>query len=195
MEYKTEIAELKTELKTELKGFDCGHIGKVAGDKEGDKPKRKICLINCYEELKRIEDIQEPKDNDLKVFAKNRKPELLKEYEKYQKENIQDGLNLSEGFISWLQNIKEDSELLEEFKEENKREPLSIDREEVYKILLSWGGGSDGFKLTFQNGELLRGVYFMSDWGEYQEIELNDSEAEEVYNFYMYGDIASFKQD
>jgi len=146
MDYKKEIAELRTELK----GFDCGNIGKVAGDKEEDKPKRKICILNAYEELKRIEEINK----------------------KLQDDKIQE---------------KEEAE--------EHREPLSIDKEEVYKILLSWGGGSDGFKLTFQNGELLRGVYFMGDWGEYQEIELNNKEAEEVYNFYMYGDVASFKQD
>jgi len=71
---------------------------------------------------------------------------------------------------------------------EDNREPLSLDIEIVKKILLSYGGGSDGFKLYFNSDkELLRGVYFMSDWSEYQESELTDEEAEEVFNFYLYG--------
>jgi len=76
---------------------------------------------------------------------------------------------------------------------EEYREPLSIDKEEVYNISLSWGGGADGFKLTFKNGELLGGVYYMADWGKYEEVDLRAEEAEEVYHFYMYGDIDSFK--
>ena len=72
---------------------------------------------------------------------------------------------------------------------ENNREPLSIDTTIIKKILLSWGGGSDGFKLYFsKDKELLSGVYFMADWGEYEENELTAEEAEEVFNFYMYGE-------
>ena len=33
----------------------------------------------------------------------------------------------------------------------------------------------------------------MADWGEYKEIDLNPEEAEEVYNFYMYGDVTAYK--
>ena len=72
------------------------------------------------------------------------------------------------------------------------REPLSIEKKEIYNISLSWGGGADGFKLTFKDGELLGGVYYMADWGEYKEVNLSEEEAKEVYNFYMYGDVTSF---
>lgn len=139
MDYNKEIKELKKELK----GFDCGHLGKVANETKDktETDKRKIVLLGAYEELKRIEDLN--------------KLEEPRESEEY-------------------------------------REPLSIEKEEVYKILLSWGGGEDGFKLTFKDGELLRGSYYMADWGEYKEIDLNENEAEEVYNFYLYGDISSF---
>jgi len=146
MDYNKEIKELKKELK----GFNCSHLGKVANEIK-DKTeinKRKIVLLGAYEELKRIKDIQKEQENE--------KIEEKEESEEY-------------------------------------REPLSIDKEEVYKILLSWGGGSDGFKLTFKDDELLRGVYFMADWGEYKEVGLNDEEAEEVYNFYMFGDITAYK--
>jgi len=142
MDYNKEI----TELKTELKSFDVGHLGKVAGENKPKtaEEKRKIVLLGTYEELKRIEDLNK----------------------------------MSE----------------EEREESNEyREPLSIEKEEVYKILLSWGGGADGFKLRFKDGELLGGVYFMADWGEYLEQDLSEEEANEVYNFYIFGDVSSFK--
>ncbi len=76
-----------------------------------------------------------------------------------------------------------------EFNEiEEHREPLSIDKEEIVKILLSWGGGSDGFKLTFNDKELISGVYFMADWGVYQETELNEEELQKVYDYYLFGE-------
>ena len=147
MDYNKEIEELKQELK----GFDTGNLGKVAEETENktDEIKRKIVLLGAYEEIKRIDDINEKLRND--------EIEEKEESEKY-------------------------------------REPLSIEKEEVYKILLSWGGGEDGFKLTFKNDELQKGIYYMADWGEYKEVDLNDNEAEEVYNFYMFGDISSFKE-
>ena len=70
------------------------------------------------------------------------------------------------------------------------REPLSIDKSTEVKILLSWGGPEDGFKLKFDNDkQLLGGVYYLANWGEYQEVELNDDEAEEVFNFYIGGSL------
>ena len=75
---------------------------------------------------------------------------------------------------------------------EEYRKPLSIDKKEVYNISLSCGGGADGFKLTFKDGYLIKGVYYMADWGKYKEVDLNDEEAEEVYNFYMLGDVTAF---
>jgi hypothetical protein len=71
---------------------------------------------------------------------------------------------------------------------EEHREPLSIEKEEVLTILLSWGGGSDGFKLYFKDKELIKGLYFMADWGEYEEVELNEEELRKVYDFYLYGE-------
>lgn len=68
------------------------------------------------------------------------------------------------------------------------RQPLSIETEIKKRILLSWGGGSDGFDLYFnENKELLRGVYFSAGWGVYFESQLTDDEAEEVFNFYIGG--------
>lgn len=85
-------------------------------------------------------------------------------------------------------NFDEDVSPYERENDEEYREPLSIEKEEVFKILLSWGGGEDGFKLVFKNKEILRGVYYCADWGEYQEVELNEEELGKVFNFYLYGE-------
>jgi len=78
-------------------------------------------------------------------------------------------------------------------REENEeyREPLSIEREEIVKVLLSWGGGEDGFKLRFKDKEILSGVYYCADWGEYQEVELSEDELKAVFDFYFFGEYPS----
>jgi hypothetical protein len=91
--------------------------------------------------------------------------------------------------IQEIERINKLNELENPQESEDNRDILSIDTEIVKKILLSWGGGSDGFKLYFDNEKnLLRGVYFMSDWGVYEESELNNEESELIYNFYMGGE-------
>jgi hypothetical protein len=76
---------------------------------------------------------------------------------------------------------------------EGYREPLSMDTSIEVKILLSWGGPSDGYKLKFdKEQELISGVYWFADWGTYAESELNDEEMGAVYQAYLYGDASSF---
>jgi len=92
-----------------------------------------------------------------------------------------------------IENIKNLSKIETENNEpiqenEDFREALSIDSEKVVKILLSWGGGEDGYKLTFKDGELLRGVYYMANWGTYNEIDLNEDELNLIFNVYLYGE-------
>lgn len=90
-----------------------------------------------------------------------------------------------------IKRVKELQEVEDFTSHEEYREPLSIDVIKEVKILLSWGGGEDGFKLRFVSGnELLGGVYYMADWGEYEEIELGDDEAQMIYDFYLSGDIS-----
>jgi hypothetical protein len=90
--------------------------------------------------------------------------------------------------IEELERINKLRDIDEPQEHEEYREPLSVDTTIIKTILLSWGGPSDGFKLSFnQDKELIGGVYFMSDWGEYKESSLDDDEAEDVYNFYMGG--------
>jgi len=94
------------------------------------------------------------------------------------------------GLRQEIQNIKRCQEMAgEEFgteEIEHFRRPLSIEEEQVKKILLSWGGGEDGYKLTFKDDELLRGVYYMANWGEYAEIELNEEELNLIQSVYLY---------
>lgn len=83
-------------------------------------------------------------------------------------------------------NETEDNKPIQE--QEGFKEALSIEQEKIVKILLSWGGGEDGYKLTFKNGELLRGVYYMANWGTYNEIELNEEELSLIFETYLYGE-------
>ena len=80
-------------------------------------------------------------------------------------------------------------EIEDERSSEDYREPLSLDVTKEVKILLSWGGPEDGFKLQFsKDNELLGGVYYVANWGEYQEVPLEEDELNKVFDFYMYGD-------
>ena len=71
---------------------------------------------------------------------------------------------------------------------ENFREPLSIENTTEIKVLLSWGGGEDGYKLRFEDGDLLSGVYYMANWGTYNEMELNEEELNLIYEVYLYSE-------
>jgi len=46
---------------------------------------------------------------------------------------------------------------------------------------------------TIKEWELFSGVYFFADWGANDEIELSKEEADEVFNFYLFGDVSTFK--
>ncbi len=85
---------------------------------------------------------------------------------------------------------EEDKEETEEYYNES-REPLSIEVYKEVKILLSWGGGEDGFKLKFdKENVLISGVYYCADWGEYEESFLTENELDIVYEHYLYGDVS-----
>lgn len=106
-------------------------------------------------------------------------------------ELVHDGLNEMMKEIKEIQEwqTKEENQDKDIQEHENYREPLSIDTEIVKRILLSWGGPEDGFKLYFsEDKELLRGVYYRADWGEYKETPLSEEESQLVYDFYMGGE-------
>lgn len=103
------------------------------------------------------------------------------------KQQVLKGLQNEIKKIKELQKKEDDEKSLNE--RDDFRNPLSIEKEIEVKILLSWGGGSDGYKLTFsKEKELLRGVYFMADWGTYNEIDLSEDELNLIYEVYLYGE-------
>ena len=72
------------------------------------------------------------------------------------------------------------------------REPLAYGREESIYILLSTGGGEDGYKIYFRHGEVSHGEYVYKDWGTCNTYALTESELQTVIDVYMYGDPSSF---
>ncbi len=62
------------------------------------------------------------------------------------------------------------------------------------RILLSWGGPSDGFFLTFaeKDGTVLRGEYFYEDWGTYDEVPLSQADAEIIADLFLGEDAVYF---
>ena len=104
-----------------------------------------------------------------------------------------DKINIHEARKKQIEKIKKISNLDTEcqMSHEEYREPLSITVFREIDIILSWGGPSDGFKLRFNdNDELIGGVYYRTNWGEYSESSLNDKEVDLVFEFYLYGDIS-----
>lgn len=77
---------------------------------------------------------------------------------------------------------------------ESEFDPLEIEQRLQFKILLAWGGPSDGFLLTFDNTnfDLLEGVYFHADWFTYAEEKLILEEAQTVADIYLHGDPAAY---
>jgi hypothetical protein len=68
---------------------------------------------------------------------------------------------------------------------EDYREPLSCDERREITILLSWGGPSDGYKISFdREGEAIAGSYFFADWFAYEEFKLSAAELDSVLTVY-----------
>lgn len=73
-------------------------------------------------------------------------------------------------------------------------ESLEIEERRQLKVLLSWGGPSDGFVLTFDKTgrELLEGVYFHADWFLYDEKSIGFNDAELVAEMFLHGDPSAY---
>lgn len=57
-----------------------------------------------------------------------------------------------------------DGEYSEDNREEYEQGILSIDKISRYDVCLSTGGPADGFRLDFQDGEIIRAEYYFQDW-------------------------------
>jgi hypothetical protein len=72
-------------------------------------------------------------------------------------------------------------------------EPLCIDTHIELTIQLSWGGPSDGYRLTCTtDGEVLSGVYFLAHWGECDDVPLSRADIDRVVDLYLSGDPQAF---
>jgi hypothetical protein len=65
---------------------------------------------------------------------------------------------------------------------------LSVDVRKSYRVLLSWGGPSDGFDFVFNNeGELIECEYFYRDWFDGAKRPVPIDQAEELAQLYCVG--------
>lgn len=71
---------------------------------------------------------------------------------------------------------------------------LSVEPGRTLRVLLSWGGPSDGFDLTLDASgrEVTGGVYFYQDWFTHNEVALSADELDLVADLYLMGDPAAF---
>ncbi len=65
---------------------------------------------------------------------------------------------------------------------------LSVEKLTTYKVLLSWGGPSDGFEFTFNSeGELTDCNYFYQDWFDGARRPVPIDQAEELAQLFIVG--------
>ena len=65
---------------------------------------------------------------------------------------------------------------------------LSVEKLTTYKVLLSWGGPSDGFEFTFNSaGELTDCNYFYQDWFDGARRAVPLDQAEELVQLFCVG--------
>jgi hypothetical protein len=65
---------------------------------------------------------------------------------------------------------------------------LSVDVRKSYRVLLSWGGPSDGFDFVFNNdGELVECYYFYQDWFDGAKRPVDMEQAAELAQLYCVG--------
>lgn len=65
---------------------------------------------------------------------------------------------------------------------------LSVDVRKSYRVLLSWGGPSDGFDFVFNSeGELIECEYFYQDWFDGAKRPVPMDQAEELAQLYCVG--------
>ena len=65
---------------------------------------------------------------------------------------------------------------------------LSVEKLTTYKVLLSWGGPSDGFEFTFNSeGELTDCNYFYQDWFDGARRPVPIDQAEELAQLFVVG--------
>ena len=65
---------------------------------------------------------------------------------------------------------------------------LSVEVRKSYRVLLSWGGPSDGFDFVFDSeGELVECYYFYQDWFDGAKRPVDMAKAEELVQLWVVG--------
>lgn len=65
---------------------------------------------------------------------------------------------------------------------------LSVEVRKSYRVLLSWGGPSDGFDFVFnKEGELVECYYFYQDWFDGAKRPVDMAQAEELVQLWCVG--------
>ena len=65
---------------------------------------------------------------------------------------------------------------------------LSVEVRKSYRVLLSWGGPSDGFDFVFNNdGDLVECYYFYQDWFDGAKRPVDMAQAEELVQLWCVG--------
>ena len=65
---------------------------------------------------------------------------------------------------------------------------LSVEVRKSYRVLLSWGGPSDGFDFVFdKEGELVECEYFYQEWFDGAKRPVDMAQAEELVQLYCVG--------
>lgn len=65
---------------------------------------------------------------------------------------------------------------------------LSVDVRKSYRVLLSWGGPSDGFDFVFdKDGDLVECYYFYQDWFDGAKRPVDMEKAQELVHLYCVG--------
>jgi len=65
---------------------------------------------------------------------------------------------------------------------------LSVEKQITYKVLLSWGGPSDGFEFTFDSeGDLVACWYFYQDWFDGARRRVPPGQDEELAQLFCVG--------
>lgn len=80
------------------------------------------------------------------------------------------------------------SEVQERHRDRSVEGILSIDVRKSYRVLLSWGGPSDGFDFIFnKDGDLIECEYFYQDWFDGAKRYVDLEKADELANLWWIG--------
>lgn len=99
---------------------------------------------------------------------------------------------LADDFDIDTEDLYQDEDLTDEVQSTHRdrvlEDVLSVEVRKSYRVLLSWGGPSDGFDFVFnKEGELVECEYFYQDWFDGARRSVPMVQAEELVQLYCVG--------